>query len=52
MQAYLHQFADEELEITELPEREEMLTLTLGASNPPAVSLSSDVSILFGLIKL
>lgn len=51
MQADLHDFSAEELEITELPEREEMLTLDLGSSSPPAVHLDLPLSIL-GLIKL
>jgi hypothetical protein len=40
----MHDFSDEELEITELPEREEMLSLTLG--NPTTFNLSIPVSIL------
>lgn len=49
MQADLHDFSDEELEITELPEREEMLRLLLG--NPVAFDLNLPVSVL-GLITL
>ena len=49
MQADLHDFSDEELGITELPEREEMLTLNLG--NPVVVHLNVPVEVLFGLIK-
>jgi hypothetical protein len=47
----MNDFSDEELEITELPEREEMLVLNLGASNPPAFHLDLPLSIL-GLITL
>ena len=47
--ADLHDFSDEELEITELPEREEMLTLNLG--NPVVIHLDLPLSVL-GLIKL
>jgi len=44
MQAELHDFSDEELEITELPEREEMLTLKLG--NPTSVDLNLPINLL------
>ena len=44
MQPVLRGFSDEELEITELPEREEMLNISLGA--PPSISIMSDISIL------
>ena len=50
MQAELHHFSDEELEITELPEREEMLKLQLGTPTP-AIDLNLPISIL-GLITL
>jgi len=50
MQDALRGFLEEELEITELPEREEMLTLKLG--NPTSVDLNVPVSVLFGLITL
>ena len=45
----MHDFSEEELEITELPEREEMLSVKLG--NPVAVDLELPLSIL-GLITL
>lgn len=45
----LHDFSDEELEITELPEREEMLTLKAG--NPTSLDLNIPLSVL-GLITL
>ena len=50
MQADLHNFSDEELEITELPEREEMLNISLG--NPASVVVDLPLSVLGGLIKL
>ncbi|HVW35252.1 MAG TPA: hypothetical protein VHL53_22150 [Acidimicrobiia bacterium] len=46
----MHDFTDEELEITELPEREEMLKLDLGPSSA-GIHLDLPLNVL-GIIKL